>query len=87
MGRRSTRIDQEREDGGCGSRSSASGNGCAHVYGICKMPHQYKKWFSKEPLMGLAHFILTQVFWTNVKSVKCCSAWMPVARGLKLAMR
>ena len=37
MGRRNTRIDQEREEGGCGSRSSASGDGCAHVYGICKM--------------------------------------------------
>ena len=46
-----------------------------------------KKWPSKEPLMGLAHFILTQILWTNVKSVKCSSAWMPVARRLKLAMR
>ena len=42
MGRRNTRIDQEREEGGYGSRSSASGDGCAHVYGICKMPY-YKK--------------------------------------------
>ena len=67
MGRRNTRIDQEREEGGYGSRSSASGDGCAHVYGICKMPHH--KWFSKEPLMGLAHFVLTQVLWTNDRSV------------------
>ena len=37
--------------------------------------------------MGLAHFILTQLLWTNDRSVKCCSAWMPVARLLKLAMR
>ena len=28
--RRNTRIDQEREEGGNGSRSSASGDGCAH---------------------------------------------------------
>ena len=46
-----------------------------------------KKWPSKEPLMGLEHFILTQVLWTNHRSVTCSSAWMPVARGLKLAMR
>ena len=45
-----------------------------------------KKWHSKELLMSLAHFILTQVLWTNVKSVKCSSAWMPAARGLKLSM-
>ena len=37
MGRRNTRIDQEREEGGYGSRSSPIGDGCAHVYGICKM--------------------------------------------------
>ena len=37
-----------------------------------------KKWSSKEPLVSLAHFILTQVLWTNVRSVKCSSAWMPV---------
>ena len=37
-----------------------------------------KKGPSKEPLMGLAHFILTQVLWTNDRSVKCSSAWMPV---------
>ena len=36
--------------------------------------------------MGLAHFIFTQTLWTNVKSVKYSSAWMPVARVLKLAM-
>ena len=29
-------------------------------------------------LWFLAHYILTQVLWTNVKSVKCSSAWMPV---------
>ena len=28
--------------------------------------------------MGLVHFILTQILWTNVKSVTCSSAWMPV---------
>ena len=39
MGRRNTRIDQEREEGGYGGRSSAISDGCAHVYGICKMPH------------------------------------------------
>ena len=39
MGRRNTRIDQEREEGGYGSRSSARGDDCAHVYVICKMPH------------------------------------------------
>ena len=50
------------------------------------MPHVYmgfvkcekKRWPSKKPLMGLAHFVLTQVLWTNVKSVKCSSAWMLV---------
>ena len=31
MGRRNTRIDQEREDGGYGSRSSARGDGW-HMY-------------------------------------------------------
>ena len=31
MGRRNTRIDQEREEGGYRSRSSPSGDGCAHV--------------------------------------------------------
>ena len=36
------RNDQEREEGGYGSRSSASGDGCAHVYGICKC-HTNKK--------------------------------------------
>ena len=68
MGRRNTRIDQVREDGGYGSRSSASGDG-RHMYmGFVKC-HTKKKWFFKEPLMGLAHFILTQVLWANDRSV------------------
>ena len=37
-------------------------------YGICKM-REKKMWFSKEPLMGLPHFILTQVLCTNDGSV------------------
>ena len=45
-----------------------------HMYmGFVKC-HTNEKWFSKEPLMGLANFILTQVFWTNDRSV-------PRARG------
>ena len=42
MGRRNTRVDQEKEEGGYGSRLSASSDGCAHVYGICKMPDTKK---------------------------------------------
>ena len=34
MGRRNTIIDQESEEGGYGSRSSASGDGCAHVWDL-----------------------------------------------------
>ena len=30
-------IKRGREEGGYGSKSSASGDGCAHVHGICKM--------------------------------------------------
>ena len=56
MGRRNTRIDQEREDGGYESRSSARGDGCYMYIGFV---NARKKWLSKEPLMGLAHFILT----------------------------
>ena len=75
MGRRNTRIDQEREEGGYGSRSSASCDDCAHVYmGFVKCHTNKEKWFPKKPLMGLAHFILAQVFWKNDKSVKCSSA-------------
>ena len=74
MGRRNTRIDQESEEGGHGSRSNASDDGWHMYMGFVNN----KKWSSKEPLMGLAHFILTQVLWTNVKSVKSSSAWMPV---------
>ena len=41
-----------------------------------------KKWFSKEPCTyGFGTGTLT-----NDRPVKCSSAWMPVARGLKLAM-
>ena len=36
---------------------------------------------------GFGTFYFNTGTWTNVKSVKCSSAWMPVARGLKLAMR
>ena len=34
MGRRNTRIDQEREDGGYESRSSARGDGCYMYIGF-----------------------------------------------------
>ena len=36
MGRRNTRIDQEREEGGCGSRSSARGDGWHTYMGFVK---------------------------------------------------
>ena len=42
MGRRNTRIDQEREDGGYGSRSSASGDGWHMYMGFVKC-HTNKK--------------------------------------------
>ena len=87
MGRWDTRIDQESEDGGCGSRSSARGDGWHMYMGFVKCHTNIKSGSLKSHLYGLAHFILTQVLWINVKSVKCSSAWMPVARGLKLAMR
>ena len=42
MGRRNTRIDQEREDGGYGSRSSARGDGWHMYIGFVKC-HTKKK--------------------------------------------
>ena len=42
MGRRNIRIDQEREEGGCGSRSSASGDGWHMYMGFAKC-HTNKK--------------------------------------------
>ena len=43
MGRRNTRIDQERDEGGYASTSSPNGDGCAHVYGIVKYHTNKKK--------------------------------------------
>ena len=41
-----------------------------HMYmGFVKWYTDKEKWFSKEPHMGLADFILTQVLWTNDRSV------------------
>ena len=72
MGRRNTRIDQEREKGGYGSRSSTSGDGCAHVYWKCKM-REKKKWPSIATY-GFGTFYFNTGTLANDRSVKCCSA-------------